>query len=46
VALHPQYPDYIGIWNCWSLRRGENQCTSEKPLGARRKEPRTNSTQI
>jgi len=31
------YPDRIGIWRCWSLRREEKWRTQRKTLGARGK---------
>ena len=30
VETCPCVPDRIGIWNCWCLRRGENQSTRRK----------------
>ena len=39
------FPDRIGIWKCWSLRRGEEEAgepVREKPLRAKM---RTNNTQ-
>ena len=29
------FPDQIGIWRCWFLRRGKTGVPREKPLGAR-----------
>ena len=40
-AIRPQkYPDRIGIWKCWFLRRGENRSTWGKTFRA---EKRTNN---
>ena len=30
VALLTLFPDRIGIWKCWFLRRGENRSTRRK----------------
>ena len=39
-----QFPDRIGIWKCWFLKRGENRSTQRKTSQGR--EPTTNSTHI
>ena len=44
VALRPLYPDRIGIWKYWFLRKGENRSTRRETEQGR--EPTTNSTHI
>ena len=39
MVLHLPYSGWIGIWKCWSLRKGENWSTQIKTLSEQGREP-------